>query len=76
MDTRAMMEGTKAGVDKQAKRQRTHLLTSDATYYALIQLQSYKQSWLIGKYQWKKLMMQYWHSHLSHILKERKKEKK
>lgn len=46
MDTRTMMEGTKVGVDRQAKRQRTHLLTSHAIDYALMQLQSYKQSWL------------------------------
>lgn len=43
MDTTTMMGGTKTGVDKQAKRQRTRL-TSDAIDYALMQLQSHKQT--------------------------------
>lgn len=78
MDTRAMMEGTKAGVDKQAKRQRTNLLAFDAIDYALMQLQSYEQSWLSKNRQIsvKKVDQALLHSRLSHICTKKKKERR
>lgn len=53
MNTRAMMEGTKAGVDKQTKRQRTDLLTFDANDYALMSFRAMSRAGFpkTGEYQ-------------------------